>query len=136
MSILSKLIIAIATAAIISQSYALSISETIPHFKLFGIFCLATVLTIIFGSFRPRKRSGNSTHAQNLTSDKRSKGIVKWFNSSKGFGFITVENGEEVFVHFKSIRGTGRRVLRDGQQVTLRVADNDKGPQAEDVEII
>ncbi|MAT91797.1 MAG: cold-shock protein [Halioglobus sp.] len=63
----------------------------------------------------------------------REHGKVKWFNVSKGFGFIIRENGEEIFVHFRSIRGSGRRSLRDGQTVSFVVADSDKGPQAEDV---
>ncbi|MEH6583548.1 MAG: cold-shock protein [Halioglobus sp.] len=59
---------------------------------------------------------------------------MKWFNVSKGFGFITRDNGEEIFVHFRSIRGEGRRSLRDGQRVSFVVADSDKGLQAEEVD--
>ena len=61
---------------------------------------------------------------------------MKWFNVSKGFGFIVREDGEEIFVHFRSIRGEDRehRSLRDGQRVSFVVTDSDKGPQAEDVE--
>jgi cold shock CspA family protein len=67
---------------------------------------------------------------------ERKEGAVKWFNASKGFGFITLDNGDEVFVHFRSIRGEGRRSLSDGQRVAFDVADTDKGPQAEDVETL
>lgn len=63
----------------------------------------------------------------------RETGKVKWFNVSKGFGFIIKDDGEEIFVHFRSIRGSGRRGLRDGQRVSFVVAQSDKGPQAEDV---
>ena len=63
----------------------------------------------------------------------REFGKVKWFNVSKGFGFIVKDDGEEIFVHFRSIRGEGRRGLRDGQRVSFVVADSEKGPQAEDV---
>ena len=63
----------------------------------------------------------------------RASGKVKWFNASKGFGFIVMDDGEEIFVHYRSIRGEGRRTLRDGQNVSFRVAQSDKGPQAEDV---
>ena len=65
--------------------------------------------------------------------DKREFGEVKWFNASKGFGFIIKDDGDEIFVHFRSIRGEGRRGLRDGQRVSFVVVDSQKGPQAEDV---
>lgn len=64
----------------------------------------------------------------------RESGTVKWFNGTKGFGFIVRDSGEEIFVHYRSILGEGRRGLRDGQSVTYRVEETDKGPQAEDVE--
>jgi cold shock protein len=63
----------------------------------------------------------------------REQGQVKWFNASKGFGFITRDNGEDVFVHFRSIRGEGHRVLKDGQRVEFSVSEGDKGLQADDV---
>jgi CspA family cold shock protein len=63
----------------------------------------------------------------------REFGEVKWFNASKGFGFIIKDDGDEIFVHFRSIRGEGRRGLRDGQRVSFVVVDSQKGPQAEDV---
>lgn len=66
----------------------------------------------------------------------RETGSVKWFNRSKGFGFIIRDNGEEIFVHHRSIRNSDdsrRSNLRDGQKVSFVVADHDKGQQAEDV---
>ena len=136
MSILSKLIIAVIIAAIISQSYAISISQSLPHFELLGMFSLATLLTVVFSAFRPKRKSGKFSKRDKQDGQNRTNGTVKWFNSSKGFGFITVDNGEEIFVHFRSIEGRGRRVLRDGQKVTLVVANSEKGPQAEDVRIV
>lgn len=68
------------------------------------------------------------------TSGVRRTGAVKWFNAAKGFGFITVDDGEEVFVHFRSIRGEGRRTLKDGQRVSFVIEQTQKGPQAEDVD--
>ncbi len=65
----------------------------------------------------------------------RESGQVKWFNANKGFGFITRDNGEDIFVHFRSIRGKGRRILRDGQRVEFAVTESDKGLQAEDVAV-
>jgi len=64
---------------------------------------------------------------------EREVGTVKWFNDSKGFGFISRESGDDVFVHFTSIRGEGYRSLEDGQQVEFEVAEGEKGPQAQDV---
>ena len=64
---------------------------------------------------------------------ERETGVVKWFNSSKGFGFITREGQEDVFVHYSSIRGEGYRALDEGQQVEFEVTQSDKGPQAQDV---
>ncbi len=63
----------------------------------------------------------------------RETGTVKWFNDAKGYGFITRENGEDVFVHFSSIRGEGYRSLEDGQRVEFVVTTGDKGLQAQDV---
>lgn len=61
------------------------------------------------------------------------KGVVKWFNDSKGFGFIEQENGEDVFVHFSSIQGDGFKSLAEGQAVTFDVVQGAKGLQAANV---
>ena len=61
------------------------------------------------------------------------KGTVKWFNSDKGFGFITAEDGKDVFVHFSAIQGEGFKTLEEGQAVTFDVEDSDRGPQATNV---
>lgn len=61
------------------------------------------------------------------------KGVVKWFNDEKGFGFIQREGGPDVFVHFRAINGSGRRSLREGQGVTFEVVQGQKGPAAENV---
>jgi CspA family cold shock protein len=60
-------------------------------------------------------------------------GTVKWFNAAKGFGFITRENGDDIFVHFRSIQGKGHRSLGEGQRVVFSLAEGDKGLQAVDV---
>jgi CspA family cold shock protein len=64
---------------------------------------------------------------------ERQSGTVKWFNDSKGFGFIEREEGEDVFVHFRSIRGEGYRTLKQGARVEFELSQTDKGYQAEDV---
>lgn len=68
--------------------------------------------------------------------DGRENGMVKWFNVSKGFGFITRDEGDDVFVHFRSIRGSGHRSLSEGQRVKFHVTEGGKGLQAEDVSVI
>lgn len=63
----------------------------------------------------------------------REQGIVKWFNDSKGFGFIQRNSGEDIFVHFRAIQGDGYRSLQDGQKVEFVVTEGEKGLQAEEV---
>ncbi len=67
---------------------------------------------------------------------ERVQGTVKWFNSSKGFGFISQAGGEDVFVHFKAIVGDGYRSLDEGQKVEFTITQGQKGPQASDVKVI
>ena len=69
---------------------------------------------------------------------QRERGTVKWFNVSKGYGFITRDAGGDVFVHFRSIRGQGRgrRSLNEGQLVEFVLSEGDKGPQAEEVSVL
>ena len=60
-------------------------------------------------------------------------GTVKWFNNEKGFGFITVDGGDDVFVHFSAIQGDGFKSLEEGQEVEFEVVEGDRGPQAANV---
>ena len=60
-------------------------------------------------------------------------GTVKWFNESKGFGFIQRDNGEDVFVHYSGINGVGHRSLNEGDQVTFEIQQGEKGLQAVNV---
>jgi CspA family cold shock protein len=68
--------------------------------------------------------------------DEREQGTVKWFNAEKGYGFISRESGDDVFVHHSEIRTDGFRTLDEGQRVEFTVAQGQKGPQAQDVEPI
>lgn len=67
------------------------------------------------------------------TMSVREQGVVKWFNDSKGFGFIQRSSGEDIFVHFRAIQGDGYRSLQDGQKVEFVVVEGQKGLQAEEV---
>jgi CspA family cold shock protein len=66
----------------------------------------------------------------------RIEGTVKWFNQSKGYGFITQEKGSDVFVHFSAIEGTGYKLLREGDHVEFKLVKKDKGLQAENVIVL
>ncbi|HBC55790.1 MAG TPA: cold-shock protein [Gammaproteobacteria bacterium] len=66
----------------------------------------------------------------------KTTGTVKWFNESKGFGFIEQESGPDVFVHFSAITGNGFKTLAEGQKVEFNVTQGKKGPQAEEVVVL
>jgi len=63
-------------------------------------------------------------------------GRVKWFNNSKGYGFIEQEGGKDVFVHYSAVQGSGYRSLEEGQSVEFEVTDGTKGPQAANVRLM
>ncbi|MGL5380610.1 cold-shock protein [Clostridium sp.] len=63
-------------------------------------------------------------------------GIVKWFNNEKGFGFITADNGEDVFAHFSAIQTDGFKSLEEGQKVSFNIVQGARGPQAENITIL
>lgn len=92
---------------------------------------LAAALHLTAGFMKPVKARSASTAHYDM--GKRDTGTVKWFNTSKGFGFISRDSGDDIFVHFRAIRGEGHRVLVEGQRVEFSVMNRDKGLQAEDV---
>ena len=63
-------------------------------------------------------------------------GIVKWFNSEKGFGFISVEGGDDVFAHFSAINLDGFKTLEEGQKVSFDIVDGARGPQAANITVL
>jgi cold shock protein len=85
------------------------------------------------GTRGPRRRGGRRPIAKKV---KMTQGTVKWFNSDKGYGFIAVEGGQDVFVHFSAIAGGGYRSLEEGQKVEFDITQGQKGPQAENVRVI
>lgn len=140
MRTLISIIISLIAAALFSglasgyiNSQTLSFQFSIPH----AIACLATALAglaaHILAGLTPTPGATNAPRTQHKQTDGRHHGKVKWFNPKKGFGFIACNNGDEVFVHYRNIEGTGRRILREGEVVTFVIVQSDKGPQAEDV---
>lgn len=157
MSIAGKLVIALAIAIALSVIAALLVTGRSFDPVLALLFVIATTGTSLAthrplarpaptprpqpAAAQPRPRRGQQRAVGTQRSDAdpagpREQGNVKWFNAAKGFGFVTLDDGREIFVHFRSIRGEGRRSLRDGQRVDFVVADTEKGPQAEDVETL
>ena len=121
MSIIKNLVIAIVIGLIgfVANSY-------IHH----GGLTLSTeILVYVVVAFAAIYATGTTQ----TTSSARETGTVKWFNSRKGYGFITREQGEDIFVHFRNIEGDGRKSFRDGEKVTFIVVNGDKGPQADKV---
>jgi cold shock protein len=87
-------------------------------------------MTALQGEHRQRQshQSGDFRFMAN-----RATGTVKWFDNAKGYGFIQRPEGEDVFVHYRAIRGEGFRTLQEGQQVNFNIVQGQKGLQAEDV---
>ena len=124
-----KLVITAAlSTAILSSGLLLFATNPSDSIIATGAFLLALV-----NGFIGTRITQKSQQFSGNVEPSRETGTVKWFNASKGFGFITRESGDDVFVHFRSIRGKGHRVLRDGQRVEFFVSESDKGLQAEDV---
>lgn len=115
--------------------------EGVQKFALlvFVFSLIAVLLTLLLTPLRRRRSRPSGTVVESDVEDGRERGTVKWFNMKKGFGFITWERGndrEDVFVHFRSIRGQGYRTLGEGQKVKFTIVNGEKGPQAEDVSAV
>ena len=102
----------------------------------FAFVFVASYLGAVIGGETKSASSASSEEDEEDEDDDREEGTVKWFNSSKGFGFLTRSNGEDVFVHYRAIRGRGRRFLIEGQLVRFYVTEGEKGKQAENVSIL
>lgn len=85
-------------------------------------------------SRKKQRKSKKESKPVVISAGPRETGSVKWFSASKGFGFITRDSGDDIFVHFRSIVGDGHRILREGQRVNFAVTEGDKGLQAEEVD--
>lgn len=111
--------------------------NTIVH-QLSGAAQQGAAFAIIFiGVAIAAFSAGGSRAAASASSSSGTEtGTVKWFNVKKGYGFITRDSGDDVFVHYRNIVGSGRRAISDGQRVSFIVIDGDKGLQADEVEAL
>ena len=123
-------VISIQSHAAASFSESFSLLMTSANVKLWAV----SFISIFIASLLSVKISSSKSDSSDVViSGDQERGTVKWFNAAKGFGFITRENGEDVFVHFRSIQGKGHRSLGEGQAVIFSVTEGDKGLQAVDV---
>ncbi|TVT81998.1 cold-shock protein [Pseudomonas sp. H3(2019)] len=131
---LQNLVSALLVLAVVVQTLTLLAPMPViggqPAVLLSLIVALIAVLLHLSISFY---KSSPAAATQNYDMTNRDTGTVKWFNTSKGFGFISRDSGDDIFVHFRAIRGEGHRVLVEGQRVEFSVMNRDKGLQAEDV---
>ncbi|MFJ2362983.1 cold shock domain-containing protein membrane protein [Pseudomonas sp. NPDC087697] len=131
---LQNLVSALLVLAVVVQTLTLLAPMPViggqPAVLLSLIVALVAVLLHLAISFY---KSSPAAATQNYDMTNRDTGTVKWFNTSKGFGFISRDSGDDIFVHFRAIRGEGHRVLVEGQRVEFSVMNRDKGLQAEDV---
>lgn len=132
-ALLVSLIFALVTPLVIAPLVKAEIGE------YYLVYFLVTFVTVYLGAVLSnvsvKESSSNSVESEE-ENDDRELGTVKWFNSSKGFGFLTMDNGDDVFVHYRAIRGRGRRFLIEGQKVRFTVTEGEKGKQAENVSIV
>ncbi|MDT0502295.1 MULTISPECIES: cold shock domain-containing protein [unclassified Halomonas] len=103
---------------------------------VYAASALAVFLVLLVATLAVNALSPQLVNLAEIESDDRELGEVKWFNVNKGYGFITRDSGEDVFVHFRAIRGRGHRTLAEGQKVRYYVVENEKGLQADDVTVI
>lgn len=96
-------------------------------------FSVSIITALLITNNKTKSMSQTDQPTPVFINKSRETGVVKWFNTNKGFGFITRDNGDDVFVHFRSIRGQGHRTLIEGQRVEFNISKGDKGLQAEDV---
>jgi len=114
----------------------LAVKSLVISYVVFALSILVVQFILSAISSSSEASDGGKSRYVTEQEDVRETGTVKWFNVSKGFGFITRDQGEDIFVHFRSIRGRGHRFLKEGQKVKFDVIKGDKGLQADDVAIL
>lgn len=135
-SLVITIIVYLALVAINGGNFVPASAEN--YISLAILFIGIYVSTI--GTYSSSSSSSSSPASRKAVSKKASddseEGSVKWFNVKKGYGFITRDQGDDVFVHYRNLEGKGRRSIAEGQRVSFIVVDGDKGLQAEEVEAI
>ena len=138
MPIIKKIAISIVIGLI---AYAISelaltdgihIPSTVPEISLLVLFIATSFASQLVGGSSSESESESESESSYSSSD-REMGTVKWFKVRKGYGFITRDAGDDVFVHFRNIEGSGRRSIEEGRRVSFVVTDGDKGLQADEV---
>ncbi|MEE1867395.1 MULTISPECIES: cold-shock protein [Pseudomonas] len=127
---LQRLASVLLVLAVVLQTLTLLARPELGNLPALGCALLAVVVHLVAGFL---KTGSARSQAPQYDMTNRDTGTVKWFNTSKGFGFISRDSGDDIFVHFRAIRGEGHRVLVEGQRVEFSVMNRDKGLQAEDV---
>jgi CspA family cold shock protein len=126
--------IIVAVLAVMIYSESLTAPVELSTLTLLLTFVIA-IFTGILLTILSERTSFKSTSFKS-TSEAFELGTVKWFNVKKGYGFITRDQGDDVFVHFRNIQGSGRRSISEGQRVEFKVTTGDKGLQADEVSAI
>ena len=125
LQLLATLAMVTATTLIIASVFGYTYA---PVYIIMELVCISVLLHALINM-----QSLNPSAPAFYDDSEREMGTVKWFNVTKGFGFITRDSGDDVFVHYRAIRGEGHRTLSEGQRVEFIVVNKDKGLQAEDV---
>lgn len=135
--LITTIIVSLITTLIAAQVFkTVDITTNEGMTTLFILLIVTSMASVLVTSYAAYGRSSQINQPNPIIAyNSRETGIVKWFNTNKGFGFITRDTGDDVFVHFRSIRGQGHRTLIEGQRVEFNVTEGEKGLQAEDVAI-
>lgn len=138
----TKLLISLVMAALTSLAlgYLAHQSFSLPtdpaawgRFAILFLGILTAVLLVAQTQSSASQGSDDDDDDDDFSEEDFEEGAVKWFNTKKGYGFITRDQGDDIFVHFRNIKGQGRRSLTDGERVTFVVTEGDKGLQADHV---
>ena len=139
-SLPAPLVLALLLMGTDATAFLASGAGLVAYLVSYGLFVVVAFIASSLAALKPhagkapRSGGGKKSKPRKAQSDGDfEEGEVKWFNVKKGFGFIVRDSGGDVFVHFRTIEGNGRRVLRQGQRVRFRVVEAEKGLQANDV---